>query len=35
MEANYLEEKKPNLIQATYQLAVGIMKLIAKTFFAF
>jgi|TARA_R110000751_G_scaffold39719_14_gene94542 hypothetical protein len=35
MEANYLEEKKPNLIQATYQLAVGVMKLIAKTFFTF
>lgn len=35
MEANYLEDKKPNLIEATYQLISGIIKLIAKTFFTF
>jgi hypothetical protein len=35
MEANYLEEKTPNLIQATYQLVTGIITLIAKTFFTF
>jgi hypothetical protein len=35
MKANYIEEKKPNVISATYQLVAGIIKLITKTFFTF
>mgnify|MGYP006939812249 CR=1 FL=1 len=35
MEANSLQEKKPNAIVATYQLVAGIIKLVIKTFFTF
>jgi len=35
MEANYLEEKKPNTIVAAYRLITGLIKLVVKTFFYF
>jgi hypothetical protein len=33
METSSLQEKKPNAIIATYQLIVGIIRLVLKTFF--
>ncbi len=35
MEANYIEEKKPNTIAAIYRLITGLIKLVTRTFFSF